>query len=106
VTVLGFADPAASLVGRRWGRVALLRGRTLEGALGFVVIGTVMTTLALLLVTPQPSLGFALLMAFAVSLTGAVAELCSGRLDDNLTIPLVSAATAAGLLAMVGRLPW
>jgi dolichol kinase len=106
VAVLGFADPAASFVGRRWGHIVLLRGRTLEGAVGFVLAGTLAASLALMLVVPRPALGFALLVAFAASVTGAVAELLSRRLDDNFTIPLVATATAAAMLAAFGRLPW
>lgn len=98
VTVLGFADPAASFVGRRWGRIELLRGRTLEGTLAFVAVGTLMTTLALQLVDPRPGVGFSLLIAFVASLTGGIAEVLSRRIDDNLSIPLVAAATAATVL--------
>ena len=103
VAVLGFADPAASFVGRRWGRVELLHGRTLEGGLAFVVAGTIAGTLALELINPRPELGLALLVAFIASVTGAVAEMLSRRLDDNLTIPLVSAGTAAAVLTVLGR---
>jgi len=106
VAVLGFADPAASFFGRRWGRVPLVRGRTLEGTVGFVVAGTIVATAALQLVGPRPTLGLALLVAFASALAGAVAELLSRRLDDNFTIPLVSATTAFVLLVGLGRWPW
>jgi len=40
VIVLGFADPAAAIIGRRWGRLKIYAGRTLEGSLAFVVAGT------------------------------------------------------------------
>ncbi|MBC8072732.1 MAG: hypothetical protein IAG13_30710 [Deltaproteobacteria bacterium] len=103
VAVLGFADPAASFVGRRWGRVELIHGRTLEGGLAFVVAGTVAGTIALELMKPRPELGLALLVAFIASVTGAVAEMLSRRLDDNLTIPLVSAGTAAAVVLALGR---
>ena len=103
VAVLGFADPAASFVGRRWGRVELIHGRTLEGGFAFVVAGTLTATLALQLVTPRPAWGIALLVAFVASVAGAVAEMLSRRLDDNLTIPLVSSATAALMLLGLGR---
>ena len=103
VAVLGFADPAASFVGRRWGRVELIHGRTLEGGFAFVVAGTITATLALQLVTPRPAWGIALLVAFIASVAGAIAEMLSRRLDDNLTIPLVSSATAAVMLLSLGR---
>jgi dolichol kinase len=103
VAVLGFADPAASFVGRRWGKVQLVHGRTLEGGLGFVVAGTITATLALQLVTPRPAWGVSLLVAFIASVAGAIAEMLSRRVDDNLTIPLVSSATAALMLLSLGR---
>lgn len=103
VAVLGFADPAASFVGRRWGRLELIHGRTLEGGLAFVLAGTLTATIALELVTPRPALGLAVLVAFVASVAGAIAEMLSRRLDDNLTIPLVSAATVALTLVSLGR---
>jgi dolichol kinase len=103
VAVLGFADPAASFVGRRWGRVELMHGRTLEGGLAFVVAGTVAATFALLLMKPRPELGLALLVAFIASVAGAVAEMLSRRFDDNLTIPLASAGTVASILGLLAR---
>jgi len=106
VAVLGFADPAASFVGRRWGRVELLHGRTLEGGLAFVVAGTVTATLALQLAAQRLPWAVALLVAFIAAVAGAVAEMLSRRLDDNVTIPLVSAGTAAVVLASLGRLSW
>jgi dolichol kinase len=106
VAVLGFADPAASFVGRRWGKVELVHGRTLEGGLAFVVAGTVMAAVALQLATPRPGWGLAVAIAFVAALAGAVAEMMSRRLDDNFTIPLVSSATVAAILLALGRPLW
>lgn len=103
VAVLGFADPAASFVGRRWGRVRIVNGRTLEGAIAFVVAGTLMATGALQLLVDRPSLGVALLVAFVAAIAGAVAELLSRIVDDNLSIPLVSASVAALTFVTLGR---
>jgi dolichol kinase len=106
VAVLGFADPAASFVGRRWGTVELVHGRTLEGGFAFVVAGTVKATLALQLTSPRPGWGLAVAIAFVASLAGAVAEMMSRRLDDNFTIPLVSSTTVAAILLALGRPLW
>jgi len=99
LAVLGVADPVAALVGRRWGRHTLRAGRSLEGTLGFFVSGSIVAALALLLaggLAPGRVVGFSLL----AGLVGAVAELFTKRLDDNLTIPVAvgAALTAAGLL--------
>ena len=40
VLVLAFADPAASLIGKRWGRLTLFRDKTLAGSLAFFTVGT------------------------------------------------------------------
>jgi dolichol kinase len=95
VIVLGVADPMAAIVGRRFGRTALRGGRTLEGSLAFVGSGTLAVVGLLMLYYPDLGLQRALLAAVAASTLGALAELFSFRLDDNLTIPL-----AAGLGAM------
>lgn len=93
VAVLGVADPAAALIGRRYGRVKLLNGRSLEGSLAFVVAGV---GLAAPVVMYFHGLAWsqALLLAWAAAMTGALAELVSKRVDDNFTIPLAAAAGA------------
>jgi dolichol kinase len=98
LAVLGFGDPAAALVGRRFGRVTIRHGRTLEGTLAFVAAGAVAGLAAAWLFAPTLPFGTLALLALAGALAGAVAELVSLRVDDNLSIPLVSAA-AAGLAA-------
>lgn len=96
VAVLGVADPMAGLVGRRFGRVRLLHGRTLEGSLAFVVSGVLAAALVLGVFYPGLGALTVVLAALAASVLGALAELVSVSLDDNLTIPL-----AAGLGAML-----
>ncbi|MEM9196165.1 MAG: hypothetical protein AAGF12_43775, partial [Myxococcota bacterium] len=38
LVVLGLGDPTAALIGRRFGRIRLIHGRTLEGTLAFVIV--------------------------------------------------------------------
>jgi dolichol kinase len=99
VLVLAFADPAAAIVGRRFGRTRLLANRSLEGTLAFVTFGTA-AALGALVGSP---LRFAsmLVVAVAASIAGALAELFSGKLDDNFTVPLVVAAAATTALTFV-----
>ncbi len=87
LAVLGVADPIAALVGRRWGRRELRAGRSLEGTLAFIASGSLAAAIALIVVASGPVGSIAGLAAVA-GLTGAVAELFSTRLDDNLTIPV------------------
>jgi dolichol kinase len=94
VAVLGFADPTAALVGRRWGRTRLLHGRTLEGSLAFVAAGSAVAFGVLTAWHPELGLQAAAAIALAASVSGAVAELLTRRVDDNVAIPLVAGLTA------------
>jgi dolichol kinase len=80
VLVLGLGDPAAALVGRRFGRRRFLGG-TVAGTAAFFTVAAVV----LLLRHPAPD---ALLAAVA----SALAERRSWPLDDNLGVPLACGA--------------
>lgn len=92
VVVLGIGDPIAALVGRRFGRIKLLHGRSLEGTLAFAVSATVATFAAFLVFHPALGLPVSLGLATAAAVAGALAELFSLRVDDNFSIPLSAAA--------------
>lgn len=92
VAALGFGDPAAAWVGRRWGRTRLRAARSLQGTIAFVAVTFAVTGLLLFLVPSDLSFGVKLGLAAVASVTGAVAELFSGRIDDNFAIPTVVAA--------------
>lgn len=98
--VLGFADPAAAIVGKRWGRIRFENGRSLEGTTTFVVVGG-LTALGVMVAFHPGELSFArlLLLCFGAALAGGVAELYSRRIDDNLSIPLAAGAAALAMLA-------
>jgi len=98
VVVLALADPAAGIVGRRFGRRRLASGRSLEGALAFASIGFLA---AFGWMTAVGSYGAARLWVAAVAgVFGAATELLVSRVDDNLAIPLgTSLAVAVAALA-------
>lgn len=98
VAVLALADPAAGYIGRRWGRTPIRHGRSLEGSVAFVVAGTFAAVLALTVFHPGPW-STVLGQAIAAAIAGAVVEIVSTRLDDNLTIP-IAACTAAVLAGL------
>lgn len=85
--VLAVGDAFASMVGIRYGRRKIWNGRTLEGSIAFFFS----SFFAIL-----PLIGFwkALLVASA----SALSEVLPIRLDDNFTVPLVS-AFVCGLLS-------
>lgn len=75
-------DPSACLVGMAFGKIRLSRSKTLEGTLAFIA--------ASLLVTWWIP-GVELDVKLAGALFAGGLELVTGRLDDNLVIPTLSA---------------
>jgi dolichol kinase len=102
LAVLGFADPSAAIVGRRWGRTKLMHGRSLEGSLTFVAVGFTVSMALLLGFFPAIGLGAAAGICLGASSLGAVAEAVAKRVDDNLMVPLAAAAGAAAAAWLVG----
>ncbi len=101
VTVLGLGDPVAALIGRRWGRIRTMNGRSLEGSLAFFVAAE-LACIPLLMAMAGLSLGQAALVGALASLAGAVAETLCRRVDDNLAVPLAAGAAAALGAALLG----
>jgi dolichol kinase len=95
VVVMGLGDPAAALVGRRFGRVKLVNGRSLEGSLTFLAVAFA-AGVGVLTAYAGYAWGPRLALAGAAALAGAVAELVSRRVDDNLSVPV---SAALGFLA-------
>ncbi len=102
VAVLGVGDPAAAIIGRRFGRTRLMNGRSLEGTAAFVVTGTLAAMLSLTLLHPEIPTGVALAACLLGATLGGIAELVSRRVDDNFTIPLTASVGAAIVLAAAG----
>lgn len=100
VIVLGIGDPAAAFIGRRWGRTRLASGRSLEGSLAFVVSASIAAFATLGVYYPTLGLEEMVALALVTALAGAIAELVTAGLDDNLVIPLAAAA-GASLVAAV-----
>ena len=100
VVVLAFGDPAAAVIGRRFGKTKLVNGRSLEGTLAFVGFGVLAAFGMMTLWYGTLPLTHRLLIAFTAVLPAALAELFSRRIDDNLSIPL-SAAAGAQLALLV-----
>jgi len=99
VVVLGIGDPMAALIGRRFGRTMLRAGRSLEGSLGFFAAASIGALAVASAMLPGPFFVRAV-VAVVAGLAGAVTEIFSTKLDDNLTIPLAVAASVGALLAL------
>ncbi len=99
--VLAVSDPFAALVGRRFGRRKLVGNRTVAGTVAFALSGAVVGAGVVYAFGPALSGAGLAAVALAGGAAGAVAELFSQRLDDNLTIPLAVAAVAGPLVALL-----
>ncbi len=100
VLALGVGDPAAALLGKRFGRHKLRGHKSFEGMLGFIGVSTAVVA-AFLMLTPHAELvGVPVWRVLAVSLwasvVGAVTEVYCEPVDDNFAIPL-TVAGAVGL---------
>jgi phytol kinase len=100
-----FGDLASALIGIKFGKRKLFRQKTLEGFLA----GLLMNLMVGFLVMPDyPAIYIA--MAFVAS----IVELLTGKLDDNLTVPLfagflgqvIASSFGANLGGFPGPLTW
>lgn len=89
----GLGDPAAALVGRRWGRLRYPGGKSPAGSTAFLVV--------VLLLSLALGVPFGAALATAALLT--VVEALTLGVDDNLYLPVLGAAAvvAAGWLTGV-----
>jgi diacylglycerol kinase (CTP) len=98
---LAVGDPLASFVGVRWGRIRLPGGKSLEGSIALALLCSVVGTILLIAAGGIGPLA-AVTIASVSAVTAAVAEwLPIKRVDDNFTVPLMTGAMAALLLAVV-----
>lgn len=102
LAVLGVGDPVAGLVGRAWGRTKIMHGRTVEGGLAFLGAAIPAAVLAGFLFAPALPLGVLVALASSAALAGAVAEIVSLRIDDNLSVGLVATGAAALMAIALG----
>ncbi len=101
VMVLGVGDPAAALVGRRWGRTKLVNNRSLEGTATFFVVAAVTCLAVLAIWHADLGWGTRIVAAVVASAVGALVELFSRRLDDNFAIPVSVGLAVWVVLAFV-----
>ena len=94
VLVLAFGDPAASLIGKRFGRRKLWGDRTAVGSAAFVVVSFLAAMTFLFLAPYGLSMLSRLSLAATVAVAGALTELVSDTIDDNFTIPVMCSGLA------------
>jgi dolichol kinase len=86
---LSLGDSMAALVGRKYGRIHLVCGRTLEGSLA-ALISCLFASAVLLVLNPIFSWDLTPFALFAGSVVATIAELVDMPLDDNFRIPIMS----------------
>lgn len=101
VIVLASADPMAGWVGRNWGKHKIVRSKTIEGALAFALTAFLFSILLYGIYFGGIAWPERLLLAGAAAVSGALAELFTGGLDDNFTIPLVVGGTIYGVQSLI-----
>jgi dolichol kinase len=99
--LLAIGDPTSSIVGILYGKDKIIGNKSLQGAVGGFIACTIMSTIFFL------SFGVmaerVVLVALLSGFVGAIAELLPiGRLDDNLTFPVIAASLLWVLFYLFG----
>ncbi len=89
LTFLAVADVAAAFVGERYGRIRIYNKKSLEGAIAFFIVA-VLSGIALIQLPSLQAEGLNFRLVVWGSLTAALVELFSSKIDDNLTIPIIT----------------
>ena len=90
VLFLIFADPIASFCGILFGRDKILPNKSLQGTIAAFSVCYIVT-LVYGLIHTAPSMNL-LIFSIVAGVIGAISELCSQFVDDNLCIPVISGA--------------
>lgn len=109
---LAFADPCASYFGIKYGKQKIVGNKSLEGFLAAVIICFILTFFFLIakngnidIVRHKLSMGSVLVISIAAAFVGALSELVPiAKLDDNLTLPILSATGLFLIFTILGNL--
>lgn len=100
---LAFADPIASFIGIKYGRDKIFGHKSIQGFMAAFVV-CVTCSFAFMMVQNHP-LDRSIVFSLLAGLVGAFAELIPlGKLDDNLTLPLMSSVGLSVLFYFFGLL--
>lgn len=89
IYTLAFADPLSALIGIKFGRHKIVKGKSLEGSLAFFM-ATFGSAIFVFYITGALNQSTIIVSAI-LGITGSIFEMMPIKLDDNLTIPLFSA---------------
>jgi dolichol kinase len=104
IYTLAVADPLSAIIGIKYGKTKIVKGKSLEGSLAFFTASLIITFLVFFWWTSylQIMLGSIILLSFLVAFIGSLFEMIPLRIDDNLTIPLFTAGMTLLLCSMLG----
>ena len=88
LVTLSVGDPAGSIVGRKVRSPTLVHGRTVGGTLAFFIAASFMVGVLFLRLPVEVSIIRLSLVVVGASALGALLELYTAKLDDNLTVGL------------------
>lgn len=98
---LAFADPLASYVGISYGRDKIFGQKSLQGFLAAYAVCSILSLTYLLLLNFTPNR--VIIFSVFAGAVGALAELIPiGKIDDNFTLPVLSALGLYGLFYFFG----
>jgi len=101
VLILGYSDPIASIVGKRWGSIKVRGQKSLQGTIAFA-LSAVLLACGYAWVSGLQLSGLATLVwCLGVPLSATLAELYGDRVDDNFGILLAAGGAAALALSLV-----
>ncbi|OUR97124.1 hypothetical protein A9Q84_12405 [Halobacteriovorax marinus] len=89
IFTLAIADPMSAIIGIRFGKNKIVKGKSLEGSAAFFIC----TFLIIILVFGfmyQNDMSLVVLLAVLVALIMSAFEMIPVRIDDNLTIPIMT----------------
>lgn len=101
IYTLAIADPLSAVIGIKFGKRRIVPHKSLEGSLAFFV-STLLISLGIFSVTLGSASVLAITISLLLSLLASGFEMLPIKLDDNLTIPLFTAATGWALCAAFG----
>ncbi|MBI5696700.1 MAG: hypothetical protein HZC51_13390 [Nitrospirae bacterium] len=94
VAFLACGDVAATTVGERWGTIKISGVKSLQGTLAFIVVASLVGFLISRVFYPVSPAVF-----LVGALVAAMVEILPLKLDDNLTVPVVSGAVMQAMIA-------
>ena len=86
LAVLSLGDQAGSFVGRRFGTITLLNGRSLQGTLAFILSSAILCWVMLTSYFPNLSAQETVWLSLVPPVSGGLTELFCSRIDDNFGV--------------------